>query len=112
MQDTFSLVLFALYKIKSIPEYATLSELIYVLDENSIMKLCEYFGGMTIRIPTLDEFKRTIQALSIYQLVDIEGKPLATCIKQLDRDTAVQKEVRNLYLQIREVMEKYQFVSK
>ena len=33
--DTWSLVLFVLYKIKVIPEYSTISEMAYVLDIES-----------------------------------------------------------------------------
>lgn len=30
--DTYSLILFTLFKLRDIPEYATLSELVYILE--------------------------------------------------------------------------------
>ena len=61
--DTYSLILFCLYKIKNNEKYSTLSELAYVLDKDNLLKLCEYFGGLTIKIPTIDEIESLVQAL-------------------------------------------------
>ena len=74
--DVYSLMLFALYKIKDIPEFSTLSEMAYVLDKDNLLKLCEYFGGLTIKIPTVDELQSIIYALVLYQYVDIDGLSL------------------------------------
>ena len=52
--DIYSIILFIIFKIKKLPEYAALSELVYVLDKDSLLKLCEYFGGTTIKIPTIE----------------------------------------------------------
>ena len=54
MTDTFSLILFVLYKIRDVKEYSTLSELAYILDKDALLNLCEYFGGMSIKIPTIE----------------------------------------------------------
>ena len=43
--DIYSLILFALFKLRDIPDYLVLSELVYVLDKDNLLKLCEYFGG-------------------------------------------------------------------
>ena len=64
--DVYSLMLFALYKIKDIPEFSTLSEMAYVLDKDNLLKLCEYFGGLTIKIPTVEELQSIIYALVLY----------------------------------------------
>ena len=58
--DIYSLILFTLYKLKDIPEYSTLSELAYILDKKSLLNFFEYFGGTTITIPTLKDFKLVI----------------------------------------------------
>jgi hypothetical protein len=55
--DTYSLILFVLYKLRNVPEYSGVSELAYVLDESNFLNLCEYFGGLTITIPTVKEIK-------------------------------------------------------
>ena len=51
--DIWSLLLFVLFKIKDIPEYSGISELAYILDRKNLLKLCEYFGGTTITMPTI-----------------------------------------------------------
>ena len=54
-KDIYSLMLFALYKAQEIPEYASLSQLAYILDKDNLLKLCEFYGGLTIKIPTVKE---------------------------------------------------------
>ena len=70
--DTYSLILFVLYKLRDIPEYSGVSELAYTLDENNFLNLCEYFGGLTITIPTIKEIRDIVDALLLYQYVDIK----------------------------------------
>ena len=53
--DLYSLSMFTLYKLVDIPEYSSISELSYILDKTNLLKLCEYFGGTTIKIPTLND---------------------------------------------------------
>ena len=53
--DVYSLILFVLFKARNVPELASLSALAYVLDKDNLLKLCEYFGGQTITIPTITE---------------------------------------------------------
>lgn len=65
-KDIYSLVMFALFKLRDIPEYSSLSELAYVLDRENMLKLCEYFGGLTIRIPTIDELESILYSLVLY----------------------------------------------
>ena len=52
--DVYSMLLFVLYKMRGIEEYSILSELAYILDKKNLLNLCEYFGGLTIKIPTID----------------------------------------------------------
>ena len=62
-KDISSLILFTIFKLKDLPEYTTLSELTYILDESSFSNLLTYFGGKTITIPTVDEFNNVVSAL-------------------------------------------------
>lgn len=84
VNDIYSLILFALYKYKNIPQYSTLSELVYILDKDSLLKLCEYFGGMTIKIPTIEDIEILIYALLVYQKVDIQGEDFSVVLKELE----------------------------
>jgi hypothetical protein len=49
-----------------VPDYMVLSELVYVLDKDNLLKLCEYFGGSTIKIPTIKELESIVYSLLLY----------------------------------------------
>jgi hypothetical protein len=107
-KDIYSLVLFALYNLKDIPEYSTLSELSYVLDKENLMRLLDYFGGTTIKIPTKRELQVVINALLIYQSVKVEKTSLALALSKLtDIDRVQLREIKLLYNQLCEIMDKY-----
>lgn len=109
LTDVYSLILFAIYKIKDIPEYSTLSELAYLLNKDSLFNLLEYYGGTTIRIPTLKEFKTVIEALLLYQLVELEKMDANTAIKALDTSEVSLKDIRECYAKIAAVLVNYEF---
>ena len=110
--DVYSLILFALYKLKDTPEYSTLSELVYVLDKENLLKLCEYFGGLTIKIPTIEEIELLTYALVLYQWVNIDGVPYEMASAQFGEIPFSLQEVRNAYTQICNVINNYQFNSR
>ena len=76
LSDIYSLMLFILYKIQDIPEYAVLSELCYLLDGSNLTRLLTYFAGKTITIPTEEEFVNLTNALLLYQYVNLENSSL------------------------------------
>jgi len=107
-KDIYSLVLFALYNLKDVQEYSTLSELAYVLDKENLMRLLDYFGGTTIKIPTKRELQVVINALLIYQSVKVEKNSLALALSKLtDIDRVQLREIKLLYNQLCEIMDKY-----
>lgn len=108
-QDTMSMVMFVLYKLKDNPEYATISELGYLLDGPNLGKLLDYYGGMTITIPTKQEFRLVTGALLLYQYSTIEGVEFTEACKMLDRTEAEIKEIKAVYQQVKETLEKYEF---
>ena len=85
-KDVYSLILFILYKLKEDPKYSTLSELAYILDKDSLLNLCQYYGGLTITIPTIAEIDRVVNSIDLRQnekaqivdlyklIIDIMGK--------------------------------------
>lgn len=108
LSDVYSLMLFVLYKVQDIPEYAVVSELCYLLDSRSLTRLFTYFEGKTITIPTKEEFQVLTNALLLYQKVNIEGKSFVDAQKELKIPTANQKaKVTNLYLKIIPIMNNY-----
>lgn len=80
--DVYSTLCALLYALKDNPRYAVLSELVYLMDKKSFVKLIQYFGGLTIQIPKPEELQHVIKLLLLYQYKEIEG---------LDWDVAMQK---------------------
>ena len=110
--DIYSFMLFALYKIQGIPEYSTISELAYVLDKENLLKLCEYFGGLTIKIPTPDELESIVYALILYQYVDIDKMPFEQAIKIIGHTSDEKRTVKANYLKIKEILNNYELSER
>lgn len=107
--DIYSLVLFTLYKMKDVPEYSTLSELVYILDKGALLKLCEYFGGTTIKIPTIEELETLVYSLVLYQYVNIDGMNYDEACKIIGHKSSELRAVKTAYLKLCEVLSNYNF---
>lgn len=110
--DIYSLMLFALYKMKDLPEYLTLSELCYVLDSANLPKFLSYFGGMTLKIPTLKELRLMLEALKIYQYVNIEAGEFEAALKAASNEGFAADEIKDTYIKLCEVMSSYEFGNR
>ena len=104
-EDIYSLMLFVLYKCNESDEFSSLSQLAYILDIKSMLKLCEFYGGQTIYIPTIDELRSLLDALLLYQMVEIEHKNIDDISKQFNPKTI------KLYVKIHEILKDYSFNS-
>ena len=100
--DIYSLMLFALFKISGDPKQASLSQLCYILDKDNLLKLCEFFGGMTLRIPTIEELETLIYSLLMYQQIDIEHKLYEE----------VEKDIRTKYIDFNAVFDGYKAIKQ
>jgi len=107
MSDTFSLILFALYKLQDIPEYSTISELAYILDKEALLNVCEYFGGITIRIPTVDELESVINSLLMYQYIDLDGYSYDDAVAKIGFESYQLRKVKKDYLKVKQVLSQY-----
>ena len=107
--DTWSLVLFTLFKMRDVPEFSALSELVYILPKDSLLSLCKYYGGSQIKIPTIEELEDLVYALLLYEYVDIEKMPYDDAIKLIGFKSSELRKVRANYLKICEVLDKYEF---
>ena len=103
--DIYSLMLFTLYKTSDIAEYSSLSQLAFILDKDSLLKLCEFYGGLTIKIPTIQELETVLKGLLLYQTVDIDKQCFDDVVSKFDK-TSVQ-----YYKNIKEILQKYTFNS-
>ena len=106
--DVYSLMLFTLYKMQDLPEYSTLSELCYVLDHDNLSKFLSYYGGMTIKVPTLQEMRLILQALLLYQYVNLENGEYSEALKIVSEEFP-KSEVERVYKQVCEVISTYEF---
>lgn len=95
--EVYSLICESLYSLKENPKYSIISELAFILDKNSFMKFVKYFGGMTITIPTMEEFKETISLLLLYQAVEVDRlswrKALEVAGFSLEQSRSVQRKL-------------------
>lgn len=70
----FQYLLQLLPPLEGEPEFAWLPELFSIIGAKNLITLCKYAGGETIKIPTLDELTRDIDALQWYYDVFVAGK--------------------------------------
>lgn len=108
LSDVYSLMLFVLYKLQDVPEYAVLSELCYLLDGANMTRLLTYFAGKTIQIPTAEEFSKVASAMLLYQYINIDGLSLVEAQAKLGKQNAKQRdETVDLYLKLLPIMKQY-----
>lgn len=107
--DIYSLILFVLSQLSGEPDYAVLSEMVYILDKESMLKLCEYFGGMTLKIPTIDELESIVYALVMYEHIDIKKKSYEETINMIKEKSSNLKSIKSDYLNLKQVLMKYDF---
>lgn len=106
--DIYSLMLFTIYQLKDDPKYSTLSELCYVLDGDSLTKFLSFYGGLTITIPTLKDMRLILQALTLYQFVNVEEGSFDDGLKAIS-DEFPKEEVKNVYTRLLEILDRYEF---
>ena len=108
-QDIYSLMLFSLFKLKDVPEYSSMSELAYVLDGENLLNLLTYFGGTTIKIPTVTELRMVLNVLLLYQYTTVDGMDYDSAMKQIDFKGASSEDIRNCYTKLSSILSKYDF---
>lgn len=97
--DLISVLLYGLYKVGNVPEYSAISELAYTLSKDDLFRLCATFGGVTIKIPTLDELKTMSKTLLVIDL---------TCKGMSFEDACKEAEVED----IEPVVKAYEIMSR
>ncbi len=108
LSDVYSLMLFALYKVQEIPDYAILSELCYLLDGSNLNRLFTYFAGQTVTFPTREEMSILTNALLLYQYVQLDGLPYPEAEAKLEGLKASErKKALDLYVKLLPIMANY-----
>lgn len=108
LSDIYSLMLFILFKVQDIPEYAVTSELCYLLDGANMTRLLTYFAGRTVTFPTESELAVVTNALLLYQYINIDGETFTAAQNKLTKLTKKEKDrVTDLYVQLLPIMKQY-----
>ena len=108
LSDIYSLMLFILFKVQEIPEYAVVSELCYLLDGANMTRLLTYFAGRTVTFPTEAEMSIVTNALLMDQYINIDGDTFTAAQNKLENLTKKQKDaVTELYVQLLPIMKQY-----
>lgn len=110
--DIYSLILFSLFRLRDIPEYSTLSEMAYILDKDNLLKLCEYFGGLTIKIPTIDELESIVYSLVLYQYVNIDKMDYERAVNLIGHKSSDLRKVKSDYSKLCNILKDYEFKSR
>ena len=110
--DIYSTLLFVLFKTQNIPSQSTLSELVYILDKNSLLKLCEFYGGQTITIPTIEDLEILTYCLIVYNDVEFEKQDFEKVLKKLPVEAHILKQVRAKYAEVARIMDEYEFFQR
>lgn len=108
-EDTYVLLNFALSELRGVPEYRTSSEMAYILDKKNLMAFLEYFGGMTIKIPTIADFLTMTNAALLFEYIDIEGLTFDQALKEVNPKNANVDELKKAYSAVYDAMKKYDF---
>lgn len=107
--DLYSLSLFVLYKLVGLKEYSIVGEIPYILDKKNLLNFCKYFGGRTIKVPTLDEINSVLSLVLLYQYTKIDGLDYDEAIKLIGFNSTEIKKIKNTYKDICEILENYNF---
>ena len=93
----FQYLLQLLPPLENEPEFAWLPELFSIIGAKNLITLCKYAGGETIKIPTVEELSRAIEALQWYYDVYVTNKK---SLGEIPADIcALVMKIRNTYNQ-------------
>lgn len=107
ISQLYNFILFALYKLKHNSDYLALSELMFLLDKDDVLTLFEYYGGMTITIPTIEELQTVIKAMNVYIDVTFNHKDESECLANIPKDE--KTEVLKCYHSMTTLLSDYNF---
>jgi len=82
------------------------------MDDKTLIRFLQYFGGMTIKVPTLDEFEEMIRALTLYNKVQLEHEDFEDTVYHMGMGTQMKNHVLDLYKNLCNIMGDFNFVSR
>lgn len=107
--DIYSLSMFVLYKLTNVQEYSIMGELPYILNKDSLLNFCKYFGGRTIKVPTLEELYNIMHIILLYQYVKIDGIPYDVAVEKIGFKVSELKKVKTSFIELCKILNNYKF---
>ena len=111
-QDVYSVLCAYLFELKTIPEYSLISELAYLLDSDSFIKLISYLEGCTIKIPTMKEFEECIKVLLLLQYYKVEKLSWKDSLAKAGFYSNEGKSAQNKLNKLVDTIEKYNYGNR
>lgn len=108
-KDIYSVILFCLYKLKNNEKYSTLSELIYILDNDNFIKFINYFGGKTITVPTINELSNILNALLVLEQMENNDIDIDTAMKNVNIKNIDKKYILENIDILKQILTEYDF---
>jgi len=104
--DVYYMALMLLYFLREEKKYATISELIYILDRKNFLNLIEYYGGQEIYIPEKEEISTALKTVLLYQYRVLNKMPWSEALKKAGFSASESANARGLYVGLQSVLEK------
>ncbi len=108
-KDVYSIMLFALYKLTEDTKYSTISELVYLLDKESLLRFLSVYEGITIKVPKLSELKTLLAGMEVYNRVNLGDEDFNLVIKDVKTSDMFESEIKDAYFTICDVLKGYDF---
>lgn len=108
-KDIYNLMLYILYKVSDDPQYSTLSQLSYILNKEDLLKLCSYYGGLTIKIPSIDELELMLNALFVFYEVDIQKQDMTKTLNNFQTTISERYKIKKAYSVIKNTLKDIDF---
>lgn len=106
--DLITIILYCIYKFTDDPEYATISELAYTLDKDSLYNLCATFGGTTLKIPTLEEYRNMVKVMLIFDYVNSCDMTFTDACEKVGVTDDELESITNMYTIMMRVLDSYE----
>lgn len=104
-KDMYAIICETLFTLKDNPKYSVMSELSYLLDKDSFINLVKYFGGTSIDIPTIDEFRKTIKLILLYQYFHIDNLSWKNSLEKAGYDMYETRQAQKQLIEFTNVLE-------
>lgn len=75
-----------LFPLKNDADYAAVPELLPFVGLDGFLHLCKYFGGQSIKIPTLSELNSLLVAIELYTKIHVRNMTEETALHQTLRE--------------------------